>query len=231
MKPALPLALLLLLFSFSPPVFSQDTTQNSAKYMVELIVFARNAKGAGTTENWPEIAQPPDWSKTRRLSDAYDEQGVVQISADSYRLAKAYQRLRASRSGLRPLIHEAWVQSVHSKAKSRPLYIRTQGQGAPSAPQIEGTVLVSSNRYLHLNLDLTLSKPAPPEPAAYAQTSGADSHHLRPHLKLYRMLDRRRMLSGKLYYIDHPLLGVLIEVTPYSSPEPTAAAVEETGSS
>ena len=36
----------------------------------------------------------------------------------------------------------------------------------------------------------------------------------------YRMQARRRMRSGELHYIDHPLMGVLIKITPYELPKP-----------
>ena len=62
------------------------------------------------------------------------------------------------------------------------------GPGSP----IYGTVTVSRGRYLHVDLDLV-----------YQDDSGR-----------FRFTSHRRMRSNEIHYMDHPMFGVLILITP-----------------
>ncbi len=100
---------------------------------------------------------------------------------------------------------------------------------APEPPSLEGTIRISVGRYLHVELDL-LRRIKTTEP--YAIEYGApfaDDYAVqsRPY-KIYRMQAHRRMRSGELHYIDHPLMGVLIKITPYEPPPAGAPVPPET---
>ncbi len=66
--------------------------------------------------------------------------------------------------------------------------------------RLTGLLRVTRGRYLHLDTDLALRDP----------DSG----------QLYRIQLNRRMRSGELHYVDHPLLGIVIKAERH---EPTAA--------
>ncbi len=87
-------------------------------------------------------------------------------------------------SGITPLIHLAWRQPVASSKDAEPIRLRSSSTG-----KLEGTVKVSLGRYLHVDLDLLLD------------------HR-------YRFQAHRRMRSGEIHYIDHPLMGALVLISP-----------------
>jgi Peptidoglycan-binding protein, CsiV len=76
-------------------------------------------------------------------------------------------------------------------------------------PQLDGTVTVALNQYLHVHADFVLRTPVE------TPTIGIDQRLKRaPALYQYRIQQHRRMRSRQLHYFDHPLLGILVQITP-----------------
>jgi len=111
---------------------------------------------------------------------------VGALGPTAYRLSGAWQALRNS-SGYRPLRHLAWTQAGYSEARAPHVLV---GDGPGS--ELHGVVQISRARFLHAKVDLVY------------QIAG----------QRYRFKARRRMRSNELHYLDHPLFGVLLIVTP-----------------
>jgi len=120
------------------------------------------------------------------------------------------------------------------------------GMAVTEKPKIEGTLRLILSRYLHIETDLLLKEPldeAPmsndaqqanvllfSEPAAGASlTPGqgqepdlfamAEENAAQAPYRVYFMHQSRRMRSGELHYLDHPVFGMAIKVTPYQPPK------------
>jgi hypothetical protein len=89
--------------------------------------------------------------------------------------------------------------------------------GQVTIPEINGTLLLSRARYLHVWADLVFTEPLDRVPGADPSTPPTTLAH-------FRMQQHRRMRSGELHYLDHPLFGLLVQVTPYTPPQPPAPA-------
>jgi len=115
----------------------------------------------------------------------------------------------------------------------------------PAEPyRMEGTLKLVLSRYLHIYADLLYREPQPENatpdlfngtqsgtstdaaamPSTDASASQADlfaqaaaplSGETMPRYRIYHLQQSRRMRSGELHYIDHPVLGLIIRVTPY----------------
>jgi len=114
--------------------------------------------------------------------------GVAAVSPSAYRLRGAWRALKAS-AGYRPLRHLAWTQAGTARTNA-PVVLVGDDPGSP----VYGTVRVSRGRYLHVDLDLL-----------YRDGDGE-----------YRFRSHRRMRSNEIHYLDHPMFGVLILITPLS---------------
>jgi len=112
--------------------------------------------------------------------------GVTPVSPAAYRLSGVWQALKASRE-YRPLRHLAWTQPGASPRGAPEVLI-----GEESDAAVRGLVQVTRGRFLHARVDLV-----------YDDVGDR-----------YRLKARRRMRSNELHYIDHPLFGVLVLVTP-----------------
>jgi hypothetical protein len=216
------------LLSVGSPLPAREPPVEIRHYEVEIIIFTRNWEGAGSTEYWPPLTEPPDWSQAVALNNSdTPHREILKLPATGHRLGKEYRKLKATRGRLQPMLHLAWRQPVLSREESIPVYVRSRevrGQTAPLAeetfPELEGTIRVSGKRYLHVHLDLLLRRLTPPDLTSDEATELADPTIFAPQYQAYRMLDHRRMRSNRLHYVDHPLFGVLVLATPYESPEP-----------
>ncbi len=228
MKPALQILVIISLLSLTTPAASQESPEPPRYYDIEIIDFARDAEGAGNTEYWPPLEEPPDWSQA--VSLRYDDPAtkITRLPASGHRLKREYRNLRGTQDRLRPLAHLAWRQPLLSGEESPPIYIRSRDGyepatvGGESHPELEGTVRVTGKRYLHVHLDLLLRQLTPPDLTADAPGDDVEPTDLAAYYQTYRMLDHRRMRSDRLHYIDHPMFGVLVLATPYEMTEPQA---------
>ncbi|MDQ4146834.1 MAG: peptidoglycan binding protein CsiV [Pseudomonadota bacterium] len=74
--------------------------------------------------------------------------------------------------------------------------------------QLDGTVKVEPGRYLDVTTDFVLREPVATQALGMNQPGPANE------LYQFRIKHERRMQSNELYYLDHPLLGILVQITP-----------------
>ncbi len=170
-------------------------------YDIELVVFARTAASAGAGEHWPDEPGGPDLDNALPLSRLMvdpalplAENAFRILAADQRQLGGIYRGINNA-AGMEPLMYAAWRQPVMEPEQSVSVYLTTAAEAGELAA-LEGNITMSVRRYLHLHTDLLLR--------------GGDS--------IYRMQAHRRMRSGELHYLDHPVLGILVEARPVELP-------------
>lgn len=133
----------------------------------------------------------------------------------------------------RPLFHEVWQQPLESRRRS-PAILITGGDEYGSHFELEGTIKVSVERYLHIDTDLWLHSFLPnfgqqatfqvPELPSRGGTDLTNADTYSPFSfivnepysvsRTVTLRQSRRMRSGEIHYLDHPLFGVIVLVTP-----------------
>jgi hypothetical protein len=186
------------LFTLVNPAFSAD--DDATLYDVEVIIFDRSDEEAGVTEIWPDDPGEPDW-------ESLPAPGTPDWLPDSaWKLGPEDYTLRHKSRGLKTHIHAAWRQVIRKGGKVVPIRLRSSQTTVNGMPVMEGLVSVSVKRYLHVNLDMTLR--------IARVSAGGESKDgvLEFGDRRYRMQEHRRMRSGELHYLDHPMMGVLIRI-------------------
>lgn len=115
-------------------------------------------------------------------------------------------------------------------------------------PRLEGTLRLILSRYLHIEADLLYREPLEgigasdrgepllgrgdtmpagdgmlvQEQDLFLLAEQAMQLQPQPQYRVYRLQQSRRMRSNELHYLDHPVFGMAIKVTPYELPEPEA---------
>ena len=212
----------LVLFTLAPAA--------SAWYQVEVIVFQYlrpNADGeefAGDS-GMPESDGAVELTATG-LGDAKGPFVPYRLAPPSrYRLAGAYQSLRASHD-YRPILYTAWEQPGSGEGPARAVHLAQisgaasmgAGEGADQAAAgkiVDGTVRVRSGRFLYVDVDM----------AWFADDAGTAAGQP----AAVRLRGTRKVKLNELHYVDHPLFGVLIEVSRLRSDVPGAAGGDEPG--
>lgn len=203
---AWPVFLLTLLTLAALTASTQQAAAQSRWYKVEIIVFDEPGAPAYAEESWPDNPGQPDLSGAVELGggdglgsvDGDSRPGAFRLVGSSgFSLRGVYTRL--DRSGqFRPLGHMAWHQPGYSRRNARPAHVVVYSSGIDSSgrrglvPIVDGTVSLSRGRFLHTEVDLLYQ----------------------PDGEAYRLKVSRKMRSNELHYIDHPLFGVLIRVSP-----------------
>lgn len=236
------LSLLLLMLSASLPAWSS----NARYYQVEIVVFESLDKRVLQSERWPKDPGAPSLAGVLELAGAEsppaEKQGFHLLPASEHRLEGVVKRLEAS-GQYRPLVHLAWQQPA--LRRQRAVAVRIAG-GWPRAaaaslahrPQsalhaVDGSFRLYRGRYLHAVADVVLyhSEPTAFPPTEKQQTfydgPQANPAPSPPQPSRFRLSEHRRMRSAELHYLDHPLFGLLVQITPYRAPESSALAPTE----
>lgn len=180
----------------------------------------------------------------------YDPQLMFTIiPAEEYQLLKEAKKIEESTSR-RMLMHTAWRQPglskeqavrVHFKqlidnknnSESATASAQTLLNASPTpvminTPYLEGSIKVMLARYLHVDTNILYYTQVPAEEEITTTETAAEnfSNHeyieISNQLTVYQMKQlRRRIRSKELHYLDHPVLGLLLVITPYEKPEIT----------
>ena len=152
------------------------------------------------------------------------------LPKQDYRLA-GVRRVLARSEDYRPLLHVAWQQpgldvrnvravrldntrferKAGEQAEPEPGEVRETQEYTPPVKIFDGTVRLRKSRFLHLDVDFayfpdTLQQPDLELPA---QAAG----HRRFPADYVRLTESRRIKPDNLNYFDHPLFGLVIEVS------------------
>lgn len=226
----------LLLTVFSAPGFAAEP----GYYQVEMIVF-ENLRSPQDGERWPVTPGYPDTDQAvdllaepevpapaekeeaaatlpannEPLMPPAEEAPVVtpppatyrMVAEDQLRIADVFSRLKRS-SSYKPLLHLGWVQSADEDETPLPVRVMLSEADAVdslNARQVlDGRVIMRKSRFIHIDVDLAYFLPP-------AVTSVADNQ---VYASLVRLQEKRKMRLDELHYLDHPLFGVILYVSP-----------------
>lgn len=151
----------------------------------------------------------------------------LQLQAEAERLQK--------HPDIQVIWHQAWVEPIQEQEQAvvHPLDIRLTDK---LDIQLSGSFSLHRSRFLHISTDLVVQHFQPTElsvlddltafnspvastdrsdlltQAAIASSAARETPPL--PLRAAHLQQSRRMRSGELHYIDHPLLGIVVKVVP-----------------
>ena len=212
-------------------------------YDVEVVLFENLDNASRQGENWPnsvelelpethiEIGQPYPGP----IPKEYDPKLTFKaLSQKDYQLQEQAKKIDESESR-RVLLHTGWRQPGMAREEALTVYFKRQIAGAsPNSPvtteipvepmatsrwaqaqagELEGMIKVILSRYLHVDSDIVFRPHVAEEPQSFFAMEVMENT-VQP--VVYRMQQtRRRMRSRELHYLDNPVLGMLVLITPY----------------
>ena len=228
-----------LLFSFSLSVSAEEEVRY---YDVEVILFENLDNVARQSENWPssvelvlpetlvEIGQPypgpipKEYQPRLTFKPLAKKELQLQKQADT--IDKSVSR--------RLLLHTGWRQPGMPRDKALSVYIKrsisdksplgvdskaaddpaSMNRFAPAqAGELEGIIKVILSRYLHVETDIVLR---PQRGELQEDIFSLELLDKVDQPVVYRLKQtRRRMRSRELHYLDNPVIGMLVLITPY----------------
>ena len=135
----------------------------------------------------------------------------------------------------RLLFHGLWRQPVENTANATPIFV-SGGEIFGDHPELQGSITIrfNDNRdrvVIDANLWLTEFSTVPLQTASWQlplppasfltlqEQLNRDTNNVTWHpIQVYHMQQSREMRSTEFHYLDHPALGLVIEVNPYDVP-------------
>lgn len=186
-------------------------------YTVEVAVFERVSSTGLAEEFWPEeltgerggfsVSAQQDSGVRVLTAGSSEASAIARVGRGQLAYGRLVSRLAAS-GEVRPLLHTGWRQPGLRKSEALPVRVNGTAQGI-NGSSVKGTIRLYRSRYLHLEANLTYSRPNATQTAGLNGAGNPIRFVLR---------ESRRMRSGELHYLDHPLFGMLVRATPYQAP-------------
>lgn len=220
---------------------AETETEAQTRYQVEVIIFDRLTPDAGG-EQWRDTPfilpdDPVDPQAAEALAEVPVEAPAEALPPAPYRLLPpARHRLGGIYDFFRrtaeyqPLLHLSWQQPAATEGQARHVRLRHPAPDSATAPateepmfieqlirpkpEIDGAIRIRGGFYLHADIDLSRFRvipPAnkiPPAPPVYAAAGPEATQKTRLELK-----ETRRIKLNEIHYFDHPMYGVILEVS------------------
>lgn len=175
-------------------------------WRVELIVFEDLYNRGGAAGEAVETAFIPDTGTAIALDDSarLSAVGITVLEGEAFGLQTHWDRLRNS-ARFRPVLQLAWLQRDPPERNGPRLHLRhgepmeiddpESFDGYTLLSPLEGSVALTLQRFLHLDIDLQWA-----DPADYGAPRG------------FTLRERRRMRSDSIHHFDSPRFGVLARI-------------------
>ena len=231
--------LTILLLSFSLIVTAAE--EEVRYYDVEVILFENFDNIARHSENWPSSVELELPETLIEIGKPYP--GPIpkefQPSLTFKPLAKKQLQLKEKATAIddsvsrRVLLHTGWRQPGMSRDKALSVYFKRPVAGAPAmavntdtsgnptamsrlaqaqAGELEGMIKVILSRYLHVETDIVF-RPQREELEKDIFSLELLDKVDQPVVYRHKQV-RRRMRSRELHYLDNPVIGMLVLITP-----------------
>jgi hypothetical protein len=175
-------------------------------YKLEVIVFESLATKGWTEEYWPEDIELPDIENS--ISVYNSKQGALWINPSQKSLAG--KAVALNKKGYRVLFHEAWTQFGYPDRKVKRVLLESAN---PYGSSVLGTLRFYKTRFAHVEFDLQLEKAIPQRvKQSFIENQKISANNL-PDQWRFNLQESRKIRPGELHYLDHPLFGVLVQIS------------------
>ena len=188
------------------PVFSYAVNSNLPFYQVEIIIYKHITSSGLSSEIWTGTHPELHLNEAVNLMPPYSGTvSFVQVPSSGFRLNAEASRL--SQDGYQILMHTAWLQQFLGQT-SRPIHLYTDQTYSQGDSELDGTLTINKDTYFNVNANLILTEPMNDLSNTQQVISSGDG------MAHFTLSETRRMRSNELNYFDHPLMGMLILITP-----------------
>jgi len=214
--------LVLLLTSF----YTITGLASEVGYEVEVIVFKNNNVAYQNTENWrllsktSEVTEDDESSAVAKNTpvtiDNNKKPVIKMLGPDKFQLTDLASRIQVS-SDYTLLYHNVWAQPGLDEQHAInfhtliPYSVDQQESSDKGQLSIDTNFKLIMSRYLHFNVDMlipyTVETVAPEKLVEGTSAPGQETY--------VEFTDTRRMRSREIHYIDHPLIGIIIQAIPF----------------
>ncbi len=204
------LTLLLLTLTASNSIAEEiKPTPELKEYDVEIIIFEDTHARYLSSQSWGQAIQNTDEGYKDISTDKKINQNPTNYQSIKPSILKnKYKRISTS-SEYNVLFYGAWRQPGLAKDRAFEIDINdlVNIHTSKTANKLSGKFKLVLARYLHIYNELKYQREV-------FTTLENTKEKTEINVEVYPLTSHRRMRSKELHYIDHPLVGMLIQITP-----------------
>lgn len=216
----------LLMCTGSSVVFAAD---DKTWYQIEIII-AQRTEATTHLENFDAQQAVAEWPTGRRLSNFDPQNGnrnllenteFIDLPNDQ-KILNAQAKKLSTTGEIQVLNHQSWRQVLDADKRINWIDIKG-GYAWGGQQQLEGSLGFSKGRYLHVHSNIHLNQfPSITSGSKLTkQRIFSAGQSLVPVIETrYSLIQRRKMRSNELHYLDHPKLILLVKIIPFTPAEP-----------
>lgn len=152
----------------------------------------------------------------------------VALPSSEFTLGSVMNKL-SKQNSYRILAHAAWRQPSLGGNELETVHLvggTLLDKGSDNSDahyEFEGLITLKTSRFLHLDVDAVLRErdsqnlggkyDSPADLGLLESTNNGQDRM--PVYQSYRLTQSQRVRSNKLYYFDHPLMGIIVKISPY----------------
>ncbi len=205
---------------------------DSNKINPDMDSVAINSNASGSSISQPGNSKTTALARYNLSNKRFTSLGnISSLSPQHYKLSDSAAHIKHSRD-FRLLAHFGWTQRSLSKKRALPILLSADENTAKLLP--EGELILYVSRFLHIKVNLSASdcsysaKAATINPVSdnsvaektfdneTAQFENEENINSCTR-KTYLFKQNRKMRSKELHYIDNPVFGLLVYVTPFKA--------------
>lgn len=192
----------------------------TTRYNIDVVIFEDASGRYLDSEQWPIVHHPEDLSPADLTGQPVDKAAANQQDTPdinithhaSDALAEHIAKLESS-GRYNILLQQSWQQTGLSNINAINVHIDTAAESPENdnnklQSSVQGTLKLILGRYLHLHTDLLYKRPKQSNDSTSATLYGRSNYNE------FEIKSQRKMRSNELHYIDHPLIGILVLVSP-----------------
>jgi len=212
-------------------------------YIVEVVLFRHEDTQGKHSEHWEDLSIDNLENNSNYVLAEYNLNakqfspiaGASALSPEHYKLLDSANHIKYSKN-YKLLAHFGWTQRSLSKSRALPIQISSNQFSDDLLPAGELTLYVS--RFLHMKVNLSASEciyppiAAPVDPQVSDETLDRQLEAGQSQLEVSELVEssntecvnnnylfsqNRKMRSRELHYIDNPVFGLLVYVTPFKT--------------
>ena len=180
---------------------------------VEVILFKNNVAAGNAGEYWPE----PDKIDMSNIVKYNNKSGLAKyqiepLPKNKFELTDYYNQLAKSEK-YKNLLHIGWRQNDNGRAQMPKIGLPA-GKKVGNGLELDGYIRLYVDHYLFLETDLMLQEPITKVVnKTFDPTSNVElGKNYETYLQGINFKQKRRMRSGEIHFLDHPLAGIIIQV-------------------
>lgn len=180
-----------------------DESKKPPKFEVEIVVFETLALKGWTEEFWPDNLPIFDLDDSDTISPP-------RLKPDYFLLNDEVSKM-TRRMGYNILFHQAWVVDALPEDQAKPIYISVLPDKDYKS-RLEGTLLFYKSRYPHIQANLELERKIPYRIRSDFAKNQNMQEDLLPDFWRFQLKESRKIKTGQIHYLDHPIFGALVEI-------------------